>query len=105
MASKWLKIGQVKKAGGKNGKPEYEVMELDNENLKAFLQLLKKFGQEKIGDMTTDQIRTAQKLKYNDPNCLPRIKISKFDKTDEDRAKGCPSFILADLLVDVEQFN
>ena len=104
MVSKWLKIGQVKLAGGKNGKEQYEVMELDNENLKAFLDLLKKFGKEKIGDMTTDQIRTAQKLKYNDPNALPRIKLSRFNKTAKDYEKGCPSFIVADLLVDIEQF-
>jgi len=104
MSSKWLRIGQVKVAGGKNGKPEFEVMELDNENLKVFLGLLKKFGQERIGDMTTDEIRTAQKLKQDDPNALPRLRISRFEKNEDDFSKGCPTWIRADLLVDVTQF-
>jgi hypothetical protein len=102
--SKWFRIGQVKEAGGKNGKPTFEVMELDNENLKEFVRLLKEFGQNKIGSMTVDEIRTAQKLKFDDPNQLKRIKISRFNKTEEDYEK-VPRFILADLLINLDDFT
>lgn len=99
---KWLKIGQVTEQNGKNG--TFESITLENENLKELVLLLKQFGQDRIGDMSVDDIRKAQKLKRDDPNYLPRLQISRFDKTDEDRRKGCPDFVLADLLVKIEQF-
>lgn len=100
--SKWLKIGQVTEGQGNDG--PFESMTLENENLKEFLGLLKKFGMERIADMSVDDIRAAQRLKKDDPNHLPRLRISKFDKKQEDYDKGCPSFILADLVVKIEQF-
>ena len=101
--SKWLRIGQVKTAKRKDGS-EFEVMELDNENLCAFIALLRKHGAEKIGSKSVDEIRAAQKLQFNDPAKLKRLTISRFEKTDEDYGKGIPNFILADILIDVEQF-
>lgn len=101
--SKWLKIGQIVTNTDKNGK-SYENMVIDNENLKTFLGLLKKFGQEQIGDMTVDEIRAAQKLKKDDPNKLKQLKISRFDKDDEFYNKNPKlSFIVADLCFDVGQ--
>ena len=99
---KWLKIGQVCEFDGKNG--PYEQMTLENENLLTFFQLLKKFGGEKLANLSVDDIRNAQKLNKDDPNHLPRIVISKFEKTSEAYERGCPSFIKADLCVKVEQF-
>lgn len=105
MASKWLKIGQIQRSKDNKGN-EYENIVIDNENLKAFLGLLKKFGQEKIGDMTTDDIRAAQKLKKDDPNKLKQLRISRFDKDDKFYEKNPKlEFIVADLCFDVEQVN
>lgn len=103
MAAKYLKIGQITEFEGRNGR--FESMTLDNENLKQLIELLRKHGKEKIGDLDVDGIRAAQKLKQDDPNKLPRIQISRFDKTDEDYSKGCPEFVLADLCVKLEQFD
>lgn len=105
MASKWLKIGQIIKNKDKNGNT-YEQMVIDNENLKGFLALLRKFGQEKLGDMSVDDIRAAQKLKKDDPNKLKQLKISRFDKDDQFYEKNPRlDFIVADLCFDVEQVN
>lgn len=103
--SKWLKIGQIQRNTDKQGKT-YENIVIDNENLKAFLGLLKKFGQEKIGDMSVDDIRAAQKLKKDDPNQLKKLRISRFDKDDEFYQKNPKlDFIVADLCFDVEQVD
>lgn len=105
MASKWLKIGQILKNTDKQGRV-FETMVLDNENLKTFLGLLKKFGQEQIGDMSVEDIRSAQKLKKDDPKKLKQLRISRFDK-DEAFFEKNPrlDFILADLCFDVEQVD
>ena len=104
-ASKWLKIGQVVKSKDRSGN-EFESMVIDNENLKAFLSLLKKFGQEKIGNMTVDDIRAAQRLKKDDPAKLKQLRISRFNKDDDFYDKH-PNldFIIADLCFDVEQVD
>lgn len=104
MASKFLKIGQVRLVEPK-GKDPFEVMEFDNENLKEFITLLREFGKNKVGDKDQKQIRDAQKLKKEDPAHLPRIQIRRFDKKDEDYAKNCPSFIKADLCINVDDFK
>lgn len=103
MAGKFLRIGQVRLVSPK-GKEEFEVMDLDNENLQEFITLLRKFGKEKVGTKTTQEIRDAQKLKREDPAHLPRVQIRRFDKKEEDYAKSCPRWILADLCVNVEDF-
>lgn len=104
MASKFLKIGQVRLVEPK-GKDPFEVMELENANLQEFIKLLREFGKNKIGDKDQKEIRAAQKLKREDPAHLKRIGVRRFNKTDEDRQKGCPDFILADLCVSLDDFE
>ena len=55
MASKFLKIGQVRLVEPK-GKDSFEVMELENENLQEFIKLLREFGKNKIGDKDQKEI-------------------------------------------------
>ena len=76
MANKYLKIGQVAEFSGKDG--DFEVMTIENENLQEFTKVLRKFGKERIGDMTVEEIRNAQKDKE-----LSRLTIYRFNKREK----------------------
>lgn len=123
MASKLLKIGQVKKQKRKDGS-EFEVMELDFFNLKAFTQLLRGFGmrhltkvdgkdengKDIIIDLTPDELKVLTKMKWNDPAKVNPPRILRFDKKPEDyqdqpNRRATPEWILADLCVDVEELS
>lgn len=94
MASKYRQVGQLTES--RDGKLQ---VELDNTGLEMLFKLIKahadKYG---IKSLTVDEIRAAQKLKWDDPNHLPRIKLFVFDPHEK-----APDFIKGNISAKVEE--
>ena len=101
MSKKYVKLGQIVKKYGEEG----EDIKLNLDDLKELVGLLREYGKNVLGDMSVDDIRAAKKLPKGDANKMFDPFIARFDKTDEDYAKGCPEFILADLCLKISDFE
>ena len=74
-------------------------VELDNSSLEYLFKLIKAHAEKHgIKNMTVDDIRAAQKLKWDDPNHLPRIKLFIFDPGDK-----APDFIKGNISAKLEE--
>ena len=98
--AKYIQIGQVVRNNDGT-----EAFKLSLDNLKEVVKLLRTYGMDKLSDLSIDDISNAKKLPKGDPNKLMDPYIARFDKTEEDYAKGCPDWILANLCLKKENFE
>lgn len=94
---KYLQVGQVVQFQTKNG--PLTKIELDNEKLNELITLLDKYYAENVEGLSVDDIRAAQKLKFNDPNRLNKIQFLLFDKHEK-----APDFVLHNVVVNIDEF-
>ena len=94
---RWLKVASELTLDGKNG--TFRKITFDNLNLKDFIDAVKAHGAEYLKGLSEDDIKAGQKLKYDDPNHIPRLEVMVFEKKDEDYEKGCPDVITSDLVM------
>ena len=86
--AKYLNVGSIFHTSGvtKNGDPIFEL-KLDNNALATLLEIIQAHGEEFLGNLTEEQIQLGQRLKYRDPNRVPRLKFTCMAPTNESVAK------------------
>jgi hypothetical protein len=83
--AKFVNVGSICQAKGKDGN-DYQYIQLNNFNLKAFIEYLSAFGAENLkGKDLTDKK-------------LPKVRISMYSPNEK-----APDFILNDLVLKIEE--
>lgn len=102
MGRQYLNVGSVLKTNGatKKGDPLYEFL-LDNNALAQLIELINEHGKEFLGGLTEEQITAGQKLKYADPNRVPRIKMTMMAPQSD----NAPDFVKYNVSICVDQPN
>lgn len=95
MAGKYLNFGSMLH----DDRYETDSLQLDNLQLKQLMDYIKAHGEKHLKGLSEEEIKAGERLKWDDPNHIPRIKVYLFEKKEEDYAKGCPKFIKAGIAV------
>lgn len=88
---KYLNIGAIVENEGK------ESIQLDNGSLKELVDFLKEHGKKYLMGKSLEEIRNGQKLKRDDPNFIPRIRLYFFDPHEK-----APAFIKQNVSIKVK---
>lgn len=91
MSEKYLNVGCIVEKGREQ---TFEIIQLSNESLKELVELITAHAKEHLGGLSVDGIRAGERLKWGDPNRIPRIEISMFDPSEK-----APDFIKMNLAV------
>lgn len=94
---KYLTFGSIVEVNTNSG--TFQKIQIDNEKLDELLNLLDGHFQKKVSGLSVDEIRQAQKLKWDDPNRLPRIEVSIFDPNEK-----APDFIKGNLAIKIADY-
>lgn len=98
MANKYLNIGSMVEFETKNG--TIQKLQIDCEKLDEFITLLDKYYQKRVEGLSVDDIRSAQRLKWDDPKQLKRVEIVMFDPSE-----NAPEFIKSNLSIKIEDYT
>lgn len=96
--AKYLNVGCVTENTLKDGNTIQRI-ELDNEKLDELIKLLDKHFVDNVEGLSVDDIRKAQKLRFNDPNKLKKVQFYLFDPSE-----NAPSFIKKNIAVKLDEF-
>lgn len=94
---KYLNIGSLVEFETKNG--PLQKLQIDNEKLDELIALLDGYFQKRVEGLSVDDIRAAQKLKWDDPNQLKRVEIVLFDPNE-----NAPDFIKKNLSIKIADY-
>jgi hypothetical protein len=90
MASKFLKVGQIKT----NKKFGTKELVLSNLALKKLVEILTEHGKSKLTGLSEDQLKACEFLRYSDEGFIEPLKLSIFDPKE-----GAPEFVLGDVCI------
>lgn len=96
---KYLNIGSMVEFQTGSG-DVIQKIQIDCEQLDALIGLLDNYFEKKVKGLSVDEIRAAQKLKWNDPNQLKRVEIVGFDPSE-----NAPDFIKKNLCIKVADYE
>jgi len=96
---KYLNLGSMVEFQTNSG-DVIQKIQIDCEQLDALIGLLDNYWKNKVEGLSVDEIRAAQKLKWNDPNQLKRIEIVGFDPSE-----NAPSFIKKNLCIKIADYE
>jgi hypothetical protein len=94
--AKTKKVGQLRQFIDKQtGQPGKFKLEIDGASLGEVIDLLCDFeAKYKLKELSKEDIWAAQKLKFGDPNRIPKLTIVGFDPNEL-----APDSVLADMLI------
>lgn len=93
--SKWLNVGSIIQFKDSSGNPKGKAkFQIDCEKLDELIGLMDNYFEKNVKGLSVDDIRAAQKLKWDDPNQLKRIELVAFEPSE-----NAPDFIEASLCI------